>query len=136
MTQGFSFVPTLTVENSSFWTGGAAGELLIARCMHCALAIHPPELLCPRCLSQDVQPAAAPGTGSIYSFTVNHQPWLPGLTVPYTIAVVDIDDAAGVRITATVVGPNADKVAIGDRVRIVFKQVSEAIWIPQAEHTA
>ena len=95
MTRDFRFIPALTAENTSFWTGGAVGELLIARCTQCALAIHPPELVCPRCLSQDVQPTPAAGTGSIYSFTVNHQPWLPGLTAPYTIAVVDIDGAAG-----------------------------------------
>ncbi len=136
MTQQSCFIPALTAENNRFWTGGADGELLIMRCLECDLAIHPPELLCPRCLSEHVQPAPVPGTGSIYSFTVNHQRWLPDLAVPYTIAAVDIDGAAGVRITATVVGAGADEVAIGDRVSVVFQQVSDTIWVPQVERAA
>ena len=131
MTGTFNYLPVLTAENSSFWTGGADGELRITRCTQCDLSIHPPELICPRCLSQDVRPQPVPGTGSVYSFTINHQPWLPGLTVPYAIAAVDLDGAPGVRITATVIGADAEEVAIGDRVGIEFEQMSDEVWIPR-----
>ena len=130
MTGAFHFLPALTAENRSFWAGGAEGELRIMRCTQCDLAIHPPELICPRCLSQDVRPKTVPGTGSIYSFTINHQPWLPGLAVPYAIAAVDVDGPSGVRITARVIGPDAEEVSIGDRVSIEFEQASDEVWIP------
>ena len=49
---------------------------------------------------------------------------------------MDIDGAAGVRITATVVGADADQIAIGDRVRVVFEQVSDEVWVPQVARTS
>ena len=123
-------LPELTPENRAFWTGGADGHLLIAHCDACDAAIHPPEIICPVCLSRDVSPRAAAGTGTIYSFTVNHQPWLPGLDVPYVLLVVDLDGEPGVRITAEAKGIDPDAVAIGQRVQVTFEPV-EDVWIPQ-----
>ena len=84
-------LPELTAENTAFWTGGERGELMIAFCEDCAHAVHPPQLLCPRCHSQRVSPRAVAGTGTVYTFTVNHQPWIPGMDVPFILAVVDVD---------------------------------------------
>lgn len=127
------FVPELTPENTAFWTGGGQGKLLIMHCDRCDHAIHPPELICPRCLSRQVSPRAAKGTGSIYSVTVNYQKWLPGMKVPYALAVVDLDGEAGVRITVQVVNTAPENVAIGDKVRMVFEPAGDDIWIPQVE---
>src|SRR5882762_10001192 len=71
MPQAMRLLPELTTENTPFWTGGARGELMIMHCEQCDHAIHPPELVCPICLSRTVAPRAAKGTGSIYSVTVN-----------------------------------------------------------------
>lgn len=58
--------------------------------------IHPsPRLLCRHCQSENVAPQAVPGTGTIDSFTINHQPWAKGLEVPYVIARVKLDGAPG-----------------------------------------
>lgn len=123
-------LPELTPENKAFWTGGAEGRLFITHCDACDTAIHPPEVICPVCLSRDVSPRAAAGTGTIYSFTVNHQQWLPDLTLPYVIVVVDLDGEQGVRITAEAKGIAPDKVAIGQRVQVTFEPVDD-VWIPQ-----
>jgi uncharacterized OB-fold protein len=127
------FVPELTPENTPFWSGGGQGKLLIMHCDRCDHAIHPPELICPRCLCREVSPRAARGTGSIYSVTVNYQKWFPEMEVPYAIAVVDLDGEAGVRITAQVVGTAPEDVAIGNRVRVLFEPAGDNIWIPQVE---
>jgi uncharacterized protein len=131
MPQTMRLLPELTTENTPFWTGGARGELMIMHCGQCDHAIHPPELVCPICLSRTVAPRAAKGTGSIYSVTVNHQQWLPGLEVPYALAVVDLDGEEGVRITAQVVGTEPNDVTIGQKVRVQFDQAGDDIWIPQ-----
>ncbi len=123
-------LPELTPENTPFWTGGATGELLITHCNACDAAIHPPEMICPACLSREVTPRPALGTGVIYSYTVNHQKWLPDLDPPYVIAVVDLDGEPGVRITAELCDIDPQAVTIGQDVRVTFLQ-QEDVWIPQ-----
>lgn len=128
-------LPELTPENAAFWTGGAEGKLMIAFCSDCDAAIHPPQIICPRCWSETVERRAVAGTGSVYSFTVNHQPWAPGMQVPFALAVVDIDGAPGVRVTAEVVTDDPEAVAIGQRMRVSFANVDD-IWFPQWEPAA
>lgn len=122
-------LPDLTPENTAFWTGGERGELMIAFCNACDHAIHMPQLVCPKCLSRDVAPRAVAGTGTVHSFTVNHQVWFPGMEVPIAFAVVDVDGAPGVRVTASVKGCDPEAVHIGQRVKAGFVQ-SEDVWLP------
>lgn len=121
-------LPELTAENAAFWTGGARGELMIAHCDDCGKAIHPPQLVCPKCASRLVTPRAVAGTGTVYTFTVNHQAWVPDLPVPYVLAVVDLDDVPGVRVTAQL-ETAPDRVRIGQKVRIGFTQSGD-VWLP------
>ncbi|WP_242123947.1 OB-fold domain-containing protein [Sphingobium sp. Sx8-8] len=123
-------LPELTPETTAFWTGGERGELLITHCDACDHAIHPPELICPKCLSRSVTPKPASGKGTILTVTVNHQPWMPGLEVPYALAIVALDDQPHVRITSRIVGIAPDEVAIGMPVEVTFEQV-EDVWMPQ-----
>ena len=127
-------LPEITEENAAFWSGGARGELLIVHCDACDHAIHPPQLLCPRCLSRQVTPRSARGTGIIYSFTINYQPWMPGLAVPYVLVVVDLDGEPGVRLTAELVDVDPSSVAIGQPVTVGFVADRDC-WIPQFRRT-
>lgn len=122
-------LPELTSENTAFWTGGARGELMIAFCDDCTAAIHPPQLICPTCQSRNVAPRPVAGTGTVYTCTVNHQPWLPDMAVPFAIAVVDVDGAPGVRVTAPVDCAEPGSVRIGQRMAIGFEQ-GEHVWLP------
>lgn len=122
-------LPELTRENTPFWTAGERGELVIVFCDDCTHAIHPPQLLCPACQSRNVGPRAMPGTGKIYTFTVNHQPWIPGMDVPFVLAVVDVDGAPGVRVTARLAGCDPEDVRIEQGVRIGFAQSGD-VWLP------
>ncbi|MET0371421.1 MAG: OB-fold domain-containing protein [Sphingobium sp.] len=130
MTAPIRILPELTPENTPFWTGGERGELMITHCDACDHAIHPPELICPQCLSRNVSARPAKGTGTIHSFTINHQPWLPNLPVPYALAVVELDGEPGVRVTAQLLEVEPDSVAIGQKVRVTFTQ-AEDVWIPE-----
>jgi uncharacterized OB-fold protein len=128
-------VPRLTEENHFFWTSGADGQLRFMRCNDCATFIHPPQPVCRHCLSEQVAPQAVPGTGEVYSVTINHQKWNPALEVPFVIARVAIDGAPGVLLTTNIVGCPVESVAIGDRVRVVFEQQGE-IYYPLFEKLA
>ncbi len=121
-------LPALTALNESFWTSGRDGALRILRCGACGQWIHPPSPLCSACLSRDVAPAAASGHGTVHSFTVNHQQWIPG-TAPYVIGLVELDEQIGLRLTTNIVGCDPATVTIGMRVDVCFEE-HNAVWLP------
>jgi uncharacterized OB-fold protein len=124
--------PRLDAENIAFWTGGAQGKLQIMRCRDCASYTHPPRVVCRKCLSENVEPEAVPGTGVIDTLTINHQKWHPAMEVPFVIARVALDGAPGVYLTTNIVGCPVDAVDIGDRVRVTF-EAQEGIYYPLFE---
>lgn len=125
-------LPQLDEFNRAFWTGGGQGKLMIMRCQACSAYIHPPRPVCRKCLSFEVVPEPVSGTGVIDTFTVNHQPWTPGLEVPFVIARVRLDDAPDVILTTNIVGCPVEEVEFGDRVRVVFEQQDD-VFVPLFE---
>ncbi|WP_344603900.1 Zn-ribbon domain-containing OB-fold protein [Sporichthya brevicatena] len=122
-------LPELELDNRAFWTGGGRGELLISRCAACRRWLHPPVPVCRYCLSTDVISTPAVGTGTVFSFTVNHQPWMPGMAVPFVVAVVELDDEPGLRLVTRLTGVEPADVRVGLPVRVVFEQ-HEDVWLP------
>ena len=122
-------LPEVGFENEAFWTGGASGELRIHRCRACRLWLHPPQPVCRACYSTDVGPETAAGTGTVVTFTVNRQPWLPGLEVPYVVAIVELDEQPGLRVVTRLVDVDPDTVRIGLRVAVRFEAI-EDVWLP------
>lgn len=118
-------LPELTDETRAFWTGGLERKLIIMACQSCGHRIHPPQPVCPKCSSDKVEPVEASGRGTIYSFTINHQKWTPDLEVPYLIAVVELEDQPGVRITAQIRDSDLTEVTIGAEVQVDFEPVGE-----------
>ena len=126
--QGAMPLPLAQFESEPFWTGGEAGRLLITRCRACGWWIHPPRPACRRCRSTEVGPEPVSGRGALYSYTVNHQSWAPGLTVPYVIAVVELVEQPGLRLTSRLVDPPSEP-AIGDPVIVHFEAAGD-VWLP------
>ena len=128
----FRVLPRVTDLNRHFWTGGAQGKLLFLRCRPCGAYVHPPAPVCPACLSRDVAPAAVSGRATVATFTLNHQPWGPAPDHPYAIAIVEIEEQPGLRLTTNVVNCPAESVRIGMPVRVVFEPYDD-VWIPLFE---
>src|SRR3546814_18378904 len=111
---------------------------MIAFCGACRHAIHPPQLVCPECWNEAIEFKPVSGTGTVYSHTVNHQPWAPDMAVPFALAVVAVDGAHGLRVTAEVMRADPESVALGPKVRATFarKRVNEAPWATVHVHPA
>ena len=124
-------LPALDPDNRAFWTGGEHGQLMISRCNACGHWLHPPVPVCRYCTSTDVEPKPHPGTGTVFSYTVNHQRWLPDQDVPYVLIIVELDDEPDLRFTTRLVGvdPADERDWIGTRVRVTFEQVDD-VWLP------
>jgi uncharacterized OB-fold protein len=128
-------LPRLDALNRPFWTGGAEGKLNILQCRDCQGFIHPPRPVCRHCLSENVEPKAVSGFGVVDTFTINHQPWMPGMEVPFVIARVALDDAPEVFLTTNIVNCPVNEVDIGDRVSVTFLQQDD-VWLPLFEKVA
>jgi uncharacterized OB-fold protein len=125
----FRILPRLTDLNRPFWTGGEDGELRFLRCSDCGYLNHPPTPICPRCHSKALAPHAVSGQATVHTFTVNHQPWMPGPELPYVVAVVDLPEQDGLRLTTNIVGCAPDEVHIGMPVEVTFEHHDD-VWIP------
>lgn len=125
-------LPALSAESRAFWQGGAEGKLLIHFCEDCARFFHPPAPVCPVCLGDSIAPKTVSGSGSVMSFTVNHQPWQPDLQVPYVVAIVELAEQAGLRLVTNIVNCHPEDVHIDRAVKVVFLE-QEDVWLPLFE---
>jgi len=81
----FRILPKLTDLNRGFWTGGEQGELRFLRCQDCGYYNHPPTPLCPICHSKHLASEAVSGKATLFTYAVNHQPWMPGPELPFVM---------------------------------------------------
>lgn len=125
-------LPALNADNRAFWQGGEQGELLIHHCAGCCRYFHPPAPLCAHCASFDVAPQAVSGKGKVLSYTINYQPWTPGLEVPYVVAIIELVEQSGLQFVSNVVGMPVTDVYIDMPVRVSFLNV-EDVWLPLFE---
>lgn len=127
----FRVLPAVTPENEHFWLGGVDGELRFLRCADggCRTWIHPPAPVCPACLGREVRPEAVSGRATVHTFTVNWQPWYPGLDPPYVVAIVDLPEQEGLRLTTNLVHCEPDEVVIGMDVQVTFENY-DGVWLP------
>jgi uncharacterized protein len=87
-TQPHRVLPPSGGPSAFFWQSAAEGALRILCCSSCRYLIHPPASYCPRCSGRECMPRRVSARGTVYSFTINQQPW-DGTTDPYVIAVAD-----------------------------------------------
>jgi uncharacterized OB-fold protein len=103
-------------DTEGFWRATVAGELRLARCTSCRRWTMPPLERCRACAAEiDWEPVV--GTGTVYSFVVVRHAAVPGFTVPYVVALIELDDQPGLRLASRIVGSVPEDVTIGMRVR-------------------
>jgi len=125
-------LPKLHEHNRAFWTGGADGQLLISWCTQCELWVSPPAGDCPDCGGALVARPVS-GRGTVFTYTVNHQPFNPDVPVPYVIAIVQLDEQPDLRIASNIVDCEPDSVHIGLAVelRVEPQDVDgESVFVP------
>ena len=129
----FRILPRLTDANRHYWQGGERGELVFLRCQRCGTYIHPPSPICPVDHGKDLKPEAVSGRGVVATYTVNYQPWIPGMALPYVIALVEIEEQPSVRVQTNIVGCPPEDVSIGMPVEVTFEHRPDPkgdVWLP------
>ncbi|WOX23783.1 Zn-ribbon domain-containing OB-fold protein [Streptomyces solicathayae] len=130
-------LPDVDAFTRPYWDAAADGRLLIRRCGACGKAHHYPREFCPFCWSEDVVWEPASGRATLYTWSVVHRNDLPpfGERVPYTAAVVDLDE--GPRMMTEVVDCPEAELRIGMPLQVAFRAADEgpavAVFAPADE---
>lgn len=109
--------PAISKDTAFFWDGINAHELRIQKRPDGTLQ-HPPV---PALWADKDAPAdyvVANGTGTVYSYVVHHAPQVPGRTLPFVIALVELDE--GMRMLGELRGVDPEAVTIGMPVRATY----------------
>jgi uncharacterized protein len=109
--------PALSRDTAFFWEGVAAHELRIQRRPDGTLQ-HPPVPAVWQDKEQPIDYVVAAGKGTVYSFVVHHAPKVPGRTLPFVIALVELDE--GVRMLGELRNVDHTEVTIGMPVHATY----------------
>jgi len=108
-----------------FWDAAAARRLVFPRCTGCGAFCWYPRAECPDCGGTGFHWTAVGGPARLFSWAVVrralHAPLKP--LAPYIPVILEFDDAPGVRLVSRWVGADADSLAVGQEVRIVFEDL-------------
>jgi uncharacterized protein len=109
--------PAVSRDTAFFWEGVKAHELRIQRRPDGALQ-HPPVPAVWQDKEKPVDYVVAGGNGTVYSFVVHHAPKVPGRTLPFVIALIELEE--GVRMLGELRNVDHAEVKIGMPVRATY----------------
>lgn len=117
--------PQADEDTQGYWQALAEGRLAIQHCRDCGQWTWPPRPVCSHCFGEDCQFDTVAGTGEIFSWVVVHRSTLPHLTpfLPYTLALVRLDEQADIYIPGRVIGEVAAR--RGMRVRAIAEKIDD-----------
>ncbi|MGV0790337.1 bifunctional MaoC family dehydratase N-terminal/OB-fold nucleic acid binding domain-containing protein [Mycolicibacterium sp. XJ1819] len=109
--------PATSRDTKFFWDGVDAHELRIQKRPDGTLQ-HPPVPALWQDKTQPTDYVVASGNGTVFSFVVHHAPKVPGRTLPFVIALVELEE--GVRMLGELRNVDPATVEIGMPVRATF----------------
>jgi uncharacterized OB-fold protein len=118
-------VPVADPLSAGYWAAAARHTLAIARCARCGSFAMPPGQGCPHCGSTDpgYSYAEVSGAGTVRSWTVIRQSFLPGFDVPFLLVDVELAEQAELRMIGRLLdGPDAP-VRVGAPVTVAFEDL-------------
>ena len=122
-------LPRLIPESEFFWTAGRDGVMRVLRCADCGIFAHPPTPQCRTCGSTGMAPSEVSGRATLWTWTVSYQQLVPSLDVPYTVAVVALDEQPDVHLTTRLVEVPLEDLRVGLPLQVHFEQHGE-VFLP------
>ncbi len=123
--------PLANATTLPWWKAAAEHRLVVQRCTSCEHTRLPPAPICPECRSADSDWKEVSGRGKVYTYTTVHRAIAAGQELPFVIAVIELEDAGGVRIISNLVAADLEEIEIGLPVELVWEDMSEDLAIPR-----
>jgi hypothetical protein len=126
-------VPAVNAETNGWWEEASKHRLVVERCTDCGRTRHPPGPVCPNCRSTESEWFRLPGTGTVFTFTVVRQAFIPSLAekIPYVVVALDLDGADGARMVSNLIDIDPADVSIGMRVEVVWEDMGPELALPR-----
>lgn len=121
-------IPVPSELTAPFWDALRDGVLLSPLCHACGKRFFNPEAVCIRCGAAGWTWAPSVGTGTVYTFSIVHQPIVPDQPTPFVLAAVDVDD--GWTIMTHVLDIEPDQVYVGLPVRFAPTELRDDFYLP------
>jgi uncharacterized OB-fold protein len=109
--------PALSRDTAFFWEGVKAHELRVQRGPDGSLQ-HPPLPALWQDKASPIDYVVTSGKGTVFSFVVHHAPKVPGRTLPFVIALVELEE--GVRMLGELRNVDHATVKIGMAVSATY----------------
>jgi uncharacterized OB-fold protein len=120
--------PVPSLFSAPYWEGCAQEELRYLRCSSCHLAIADAARICWRCHSRDLRWEVSRGRGRLYSWTIVWRPQTPAFQVPYSVAIVQLDE--GIFVVSSVIGCAPEDLVEGMELAVEFHPVNDELKLP------
>ena len=127
-------VPVPDETSAPYWSAAAEHVLTVARCTACGQFSMPPDVVCPHCRSIEPHFEFAPvsGRGSVRSWTVVRQAFLPGFEddLPFVLVDVELVEQEELRLIGRLLdGPNV-QLRVGAAVAVAFEDLAPGVSVP------
>ena len=121
-------LPRPTELSRPHWDGCREGVLRVQRCRECQTYVFIPEPFCTECQSEELEWVESSGRGTLYSMTTVHRPQRPEFEVPYTVAIVELEE--GWHMLTNLVGCPPEEMRVGMPVEVTFQRMSDEVTLP------
>jgi uncharacterized protein len=116
------------LDTGGFFAAARRGELVVRVCGGCGAVLHMPRAYCRNCGSWNGHWQSVSGRGRVYSWTVVEHQVHPAFPTPYTVVLVQLDDAP-----ARLVGylPGSADLIEGQPMEVWFETLDDGVVVPQ-----
>ncbi|WP_040788204.1 bifunctional MaoC family dehydratase N-terminal/OB-fold nucleic acid binding domain-containing protein [Nocardia paucivorans] len=119
--------PLVSRDTEFFWEGTKVGQLRIQRLPDGTLR-HPPIPAIWQDRAEPVDYVVSTGRGTVFSYVVHHAPKVPGRTLPFVVALVELEE--GVRMLGELRGVEPNEVEVGLPVEVDFEKLDDDTALP------
>lgn len=123
--------PLPDLETAHYWRAAADHVLSLPQCDGCGTILFPPRPRCPGCLGEALTWTPLSGRGALHSWCVMHMRLIPGFEPPYVVAVVELEEQPGLRLTANLVEAPREALRVGMALEVVFEDRGAGLVLPQ-----
>lgn len=122
-------IPTPDAETAPFWEAAAEGVLKIQKCTGCGEHIFYPRMVCPHCMSDELDWVSVSGRARIHALTVVHRSSAPFRDdLPFAVAIVELEE--GPRMMTRVLTDTPETLRIDDPVKVHFAPQGDGPPLP------